>query len=192
MECNMKTHKEIFTEIYDKNIWGGSGGGSTPENTVEYRKLLQSFLMENEIKSVVDYGCGDWAFSRLIDWKGVWYVGVDCVDSVIKVNRKKYGTPYINFHNISYPDPADLLILKDVLQHWSNADIISFLAKQITRFKYILITNSNYQGSDDEDIEAGQSRGLSAKFYPLKQFNPEIIAVIKTTIVSEVSLITNI
>jgi hypothetical protein len=189
----VKTHKEIFTEIYDKNIWGGSGGGSTPENTVEYRKMLQVFLKEKNIKTVVDFGCGDWAFSRLIDWTGVRYVGIDCVQTIIEANRKKYASDNIRFYGLAdLPfGGADLLIIKDVLQHWSNADIISFLNKQIPHFKYILITNSNYQTSDDEDIEPGQSRGLSAKFYPLKQFNPEIIAVIKTTIVSEVSLITN-
>jgi predicted TPR repeat methyltransferase len=188
----VKTHKEIFSEIYAKNIWGGSGGGSTPENTVEYRKLLQKLLKDLGIRSVVDYGCGDWSFSRLIDWSGVWYVGIDVVESVIESNRKKYGKPTINFHYPTYRNRADMMILKDVLQHWGNSDIVTFLANNKDRYKYILIVNSSYQASDDEDIEAGQSRGLSAKFYPLSQFGPEIIAEIKTTIVSEVSLIKNI
>jgi hypothetical protein len=188
----MKTHAEIFTHIYDRNIWGGSGGGSTPENTVEYRALLQRFLKEKNIRSVVDYGCGDWSFSRLMDWSGVWYVGVDCVESVLKANRKKYQKPYINFHDTSYKNPADLMILKDVLQHWDNASIVKFLDYHEERFKYILITNTQSQSVDNEDIETGQTRGLSAKFEPLKKYNPEIIAVIQTTITSEVSLISNL
>lgn len=185
----MRTHKEIFTEIYDKNIWGGSGGGSTPENTVEYRAFLQKFLKDYKIRSVVDYGCGDWSFSHLIDWTGVWYVGVDCVESVVAANRKKYSQKFINFHGPSYPNQADLMILKDVLQHWSNSDIDLFLLLN-RKFKYILITNT--QGEAECDIEAGQCRGLSAKFEPLKKYNPEILAVIQTTITSEVSLITNL
>lgn len=48
------------------------------------------------------------------------------------------------------------------------------------------------QTIDNEDIEPGQTRGLSAKFGPLKKYNPEILAVIQTTITSEVSLITNL
>jgi hypothetical protein len=196
----MKTHKEIFTEIYDKNIWGGSGGGSSPENTVEYRALLQKFLKEKRIRSVVDFGCGDWAFSHLIDWSGVQYMGYDCVASVINENRRRHAAPNISFsvyrNDYVWLPPADLLIIKDVLQHWSNEDIDDFFFVYTyiypTSFKYILITNSGDQETDGQDITTGQTRSLSAKFLPLKKYNPEIIAVIKTTITSEVSLITNV
>lgn len=190
----MRTHKEIFTHIYDANIWGGSGGGSTPENTVQYRALLQKFLKDKDIKSVIDYGCGDWSFSRLIDWSGIDYIGIDCVESVIEENKKLYGGMGKNFYRLDYFPPllADLLILKDILQHWSNDSIDKLLRNHKHQFKYILITNTQSQSFDNEDIETGQTRGLSAKFYPLKKYNPEIIAVIKTTIVSEVSLISNV
>lgn len=188
----MRTHKEIFTEIYDKNVWGGSGGGSSPENTVEYRKLLQKFLKDKNIKSVVDYGCGDWSFSHLIDWTGIKYVGYDLVDSVVDNNNLKYKTDNIRFTPFGpllAMDLGDLMIIKDVLQHLSNDDIISILTHH-RHFKYILITNT--LGTTENDITPGDCRGLSANSYPLKQFNPEVLAVIKTTITSEVSLITNI
>lgn len=190
----MKTHKEIFTEIYDKNIWGGSGGGSTPENTVEYRALLQKFLREKNIKSVVDYGCGDWSFSRLIDWSGIEYLGIDTVESVVQRNEAMYSKENIHFVSYMHPTRADLLIIKDVMQHWSNESIHLFMEDLEYRhdFKYILIANTQSQSFDNEDIETGQTRGLSAKFYPLKKYNPEILAVIKTTIISEVSLISNV
>ncbi len=187
----MRTHKEIFTEIYDKNVWGGSGGGSSPENTVEYRKLLQKFLKDRNIKSVVDYGCGDWSFSHMIDWSGIDYIGFDCVESVIKNNHIQHRKENIKFtanRNIIYG--ADLLILKDILQHWENSAISLFLSNEIPLYKYILITNT--LGTSEHDITPGDCRGLSAKLYPLNQFNTEVLAIIKTTIVSEVSLITNI
>src|SRR5690242_14927069 len=102
----MRTHKEIFTEIYDKNIWGGSGGGSDPENTVEYRRRLQKFLKDYNIKSVVDYGCGDWAFSHLMDWTGIDYKGVDVVESVIRKNNKIWGSENIKFYTYMHPSNA--------------------------------------------------------------------------------------
>lgn len=197
----MRTHKEIFTDIYNKNVWGGSGGGSSPENTVEYRKLLQKFLKDKNIKSVIDFGCGDWSFSHMIDWSGIEYNGLDAVSSVIDSNRIKHTKSNVHFY--VWADHTsiggDLLILKDVLQHWSNDQIIDFLSGVINAekskyteigFKYILITNT--LGTSENDITPGDCRGLSANLYPLKQFNPEILAVIKTTITSEVSLITNI
>jgi hypothetical protein len=187
----VRTHKEIFTEIYDKNVWGGSGGGSSPENTVEYRKLLQKFLKERNIKRVVDYGCGDWSFSHLINWSGIDYIGYDIVESVIQKNEVKHGKENIRFRSsMAGLDFGDLLILKDVMQHWANKDIIEFIPLAKVAFKYILITNTI--GTSENDILPGDCRGLSAKLYPLKEFNPEVLAVIKTTITSEVSLITNI
>lgn len=191
----MRTHKEIFTEIYDKNIWGGSGGGSDPDNTVEYRALLQKFLKDYEIKTVLDYGCGDWAFSKLINWDGVRYVGVDVVDSVITRNSKRYKKDNIIFRttdNWPHVDLYDLIIVKDVLQHWSNSQIDLFLGDIIRwgNFKYILITNTASQEFDNQDIEAGDTRGLCARFEPLKKYNPEVLATIQTTILSEVLLIT--
>jgi SAM-dependent methyltransferase len=188
----MRTHKEIFTHIYDKNIWGGSGGGSDPENTVEYRALLQKFLKERNIQSVVDYGCGDWAFSRLIDWTGIDYRGIDIVESVIRRNDKKYSKSNIRFFTYMHPCHADLLIVKDVLQHWSNDSIRDFFDDIEYRhdFKYILITNTASQEYDNQDIEAGDCRGLCARFEPLSKYNPEVLATIQTTILSEVLLIT--
>lgn len=187
----MRTHKEIFTEIYDKNIWGGSGGGSSPENTVEYRALLQKFLKVYDIKTVVDYGCGDWAFSHLIDWTGVDYLGIDTVESVIERNRFLYKGDNLYFDDYVYPEmESDLLILKDVLQHWSNESIDEFFEEYNGNFKYILITNTSDQKYDNQDIKIGDTRGLSANFEPLKKYNPKILATIKTTETKEVSLIT--
>lgn len=186
----MRTHKEIFTEIYDKNVWGGSGGGSSPENTVEYRKLLQKFLKDKNIKTVFDFGCGDWSFSHLINWSGVNYLGYDVVESVVEKNIKKHSSENVRFTNNHTLPAYNLMILKDVLQHWSNNDIIDLLTIATNQFKYILITNT--LGTSENDINPGDCRGLSANAYPLKQFNPEVLEVIKTTITSEVSLITNI
>lgn len=192
----MRTHKEIFTEIYDKNIWGGSGGGSTPENTVQYRDLLQRFLKEFNIKSVIDWGCGDWGFSHLIDWTGIHYTGIDVVQSVIDANREKYRKlTGVQFYccdgSTTCGMKADLLIVKDVLQHWSNEQINHFLSDATvwSDFKYILITNTASQKYDNEDIVPGDTRGLCARFEPLKKYNPMVLAEIQSTILSEVLLI---
>lgn len=189
----MRTHKEIFTEIYDKNIWGGSGGGSDPGNTVEYRALLQKFLKDYNIKTVVDFGCGDWAFSKLIDWTGIEYIGIDCVQSVVESNRNKYPHRFVHGYTMTGYLGVDLLIMKDVLQHWSVDEINAHMSRVIAsnNFKYILITNTASQEYDNQDIEAGQTRGLCARFQPLKKYNPTVIAEIQTTILSEVLLITN-
>ena len=166
-------HECIFTHIYQKAIWGkntdgkgSSGGGSLERATVQYRDFLQHFLKEKKIKTVVDAGCGDWQFSRLVDWSGIEYIGYDIVGSVIENNIKKYGSSALifihgNFLSIDLPS-ADLLLCKHVLQHLTNADIISFLP-QLKKYKYCLITNQvnprTLSGSN-KDIRAGGGRKL--------------------------------
>lgn len=116
-----------------------------PENTVLYRNFLQGFLKENNIKSVLDFGCGDWQFSRFIDWSGISYIGVDVVLSIIEANRKQYGRDTIRFELIdsTWTDmpSADLILVKDVLQHWPNLAIEAFKPK-LRSYNCSLITNT--------------------------------------------------
>jgi len=105
--------KKVFKKIYSKGGWDekGSGPGSTKEYTKGYRRFLQNFLKSKKIKSVIDLGCGDWQFSKLINWEGIHYLGIDLVPSIIKSNKKKYGKKNIhfkkgNFLEVNYPQPT--------------------------------------------------------------------------------------
>jgi SAM-dependent methyltransferase len=166
------SHAEVFDHIYTNNLWKfGSGSGSTEANTRHYRWFLDSFLKTNHIKSVVDLGCGDWQFSQLMNWTGVDYLGVD-VSSVVLANTKTFARPGIEFRELDAVTdelpPADLLIAKDVLQHWSNAEIISFLPKLKT-YRMSLITNGFHpQGMTqlNHDIPPGNWRPVDLLIPP--------------------------
>lgn len=188
-------HEETFTYIYDNKVWGeGSGGGSNPENNTEYIQFLQEFLKEKGIKSVIDFGCGDWQFSQFIDWSGIDYYGIDCVESVIIDNISKFKKDGVNFFNMSeiVGYKADLLILKDVLQHWTNESIIKFLNNVLSKFTYILITNSkgseNYQHPEVKSII---TRPISADSYPLNGYPITILKLLdqNPNDIKEISLI---
>lgn len=161
-------HEQVFTHIYNHAVWGRndegvgfSGGGSLIINTRQYITRLTQFMKEHAITSVVDAGCGDWEFSRYIDWTGIDYIGYDVVNHIIQKNQQRFGAPNIQFVHANFvtedlPE-ADLLLCKHVLQHLPNRDIITFL-KQIKKFKYCLITNEVYPQtltSDNPDIEIG-------------------------------------
>lgn len=158
--------KAVFTRIHALNIWRcGSGEGSLPEHTKSYRRFLERFIRDRQIRSVVDYGCGDWQFSRLINWDGVRYLGLDIVDSLIEHHLQTYRKDNITFEvlartPVEFPD-AELIILKDVLQHWSHQSIRLFLLK-IIRYKFALITNcvNPYGPTDNRDILDGDFRPL--------------------------------
>ena len=114
----MPSHAEIFDSVYRNDLWrGGSGSGSREEVTRGYRNFLQNFMREHHIASVVDLGCGDWQFSRHMDWTGIDYTGVD-VSSVVLKDTKMFsrdGVRFLNANGVTDPLPAaDLLIAKDV------------------------------------------------------------------------------
>jgi len=169
---SVSDHKKVFNLIYERNAWGvGSGVGSTPANTESYRGFLSNFLMSNRIKSVVDLGCGDWQFTKLIDWGDINYIGIDVSDVVLN-NTKCYASDQISFLEMDaltgdLPS-ADLLLVKDVVQHWSNADILSFFPK-LNRYKRALITNGLHpSGSSrtNSDISTGEWRPVDLKMSP--------------------------
>ena len=159
---------------WGKEYKGTSGSGSSLKNAKPYVDFLQKFIKEHKIQSVVDAGCGDWQFSRHIDWSGIEYVGFDIVPKVIRANQKKYRTPNIHFFKADFTtmnfSPADLLVCKDVLQHLPNREILLFL-KQLPKFKYCLITNDVHPvslSSDNLDIRPGYYRTLDLTEAPFK------------------------
>lgn len=54
-----------------------SGPGSSVKNTTEARNLITTSIQKLQIKSILDLGCGDWNWFKLIDLTGVSYEGWD-------------------------------------------------------------------------------------------------------------------
>jgi len=159
----------VFQKIYAKNRWVfGSGEGSKPEIAQPYMEFLQNFLREKNIQSVVDVGCGDWQFSQLIEWGNVKYLGLDVVPEVIEENQRQFGSEDISFQVFDATrealPPADLLLIKDVLQHWPNAAIQNFLPN-LKKYRYALITNDADERTN-VDISFGEHRAVDITLPP--------------------------
>lgn len=164
-----KSSRDIFEQIYDTNHWqGGSGVGSTVAATQAYREILARLILEFDIRSVVDVGCGDWHWAGLMDWRKVSYIGVDVVPSLIERNVRLHGSQRVQFRCIDatrQPLPAgELVVAKDVLQHWPNRDIQRFLRLTLRRCRYALLTNDvasvKWPGNINQDIAMGAWRTL--------------------------------
>jgi hypothetical protein len=60
---------QVFTKVYENNIWGNDNnveynGSSGPGSDIDYNKdnyvpFLKNFITDNNIKNIVDLGCGD-------------------------------------------------------------------------------------------------------------------------------------
>jgi SAM-dependent methyltransferase len=143
------TMTSAFSRVYAQDIWeGGSGRGSTAENTVAYRAFLEQFLRDQDVKSVVDLGCGDWQFSQHVDWQGADYHGVDTVPAVVQENKRRFGHrarfSHLDISQEALPS-ADLVLIKDVLQHWPTRTIRDFLPRLKT-YRWAIITNCGLSG----------------------------------------------
>ena len=136
----------------------------------------------NNIRSVVDAGCGDWEFSQAIDWTGIEYNGFDIVEDVIKANIAKHSAPNVSFavaNIVKDPLPkADLLIVKHVLQHIPNAEVHQFLP-QLRKYKHVLLVNSvdpkTLSGSN-KDTTVGGYRHLELTRPPFNLRGNKVLA----------------
>lgn len=155
-----------FRDIYTHHKWLGeskSGPGSDFDRTIEYRELLAHFLESHQIESITDLGCGEWSFSQYMDFSGINYMGIDTVASVIAGNQARCGSSQFTFRCIDAVNEAipqaDLLIVKEVLQHLPLDDVHRILAKSRS-YRYTIFVN---------DI-AHTTRPKLANFWQSKEF----------------------
>lgn len=151
--ANSDDLKSTFELIYSQSIWGGgSGAGSDLRNTVIYVAYLQHLIDRLSIRTIVDLGCGDWRYSKFLDFSGRNYTGVDIVASVIADNKRDYARDGVTFELADATQyeipPCDLLLCKDVLQHISNKNAQAILARSKAA-RVALITNDYHPSNDD-------------------------------------------
>lgn len=194
-QTKTKTHTEVFSKIYSNRIWAPkettplSGAGSSLSYNQKYMNFLQTFIDEpsHQIQTIADLGCGDWTFSQELDFGNKQYLGMDCVSSVIETNQQKFARNNIEFQRGDFSkistlqtiQDRDLVILKDVLQHWDDTDVIrvlDFLTAQ-DNIKYILLVHGKRK-QDDFDKKRSVNNyyhysNLNFKSPPLDKYNIE-------------------
>ena len=150
------TPAQVFSDIYKNNLWGGktgefcSGEGSSLKTNEAYCTYVKDFIAHHQIKRVLDIGCGDFQVSCNIAEPHFEYVGIDVVEPLIERNQRTFGNQHITFKCLDVtvdelPD-ADLVLIREVLQHLSNQQISAILEK-IKNVPYAIITE--YQPAHD-------------------------------------------
>lgn len=168
----MKSNKEVFNNIYEKGLWGKvdfSGEGSIIENSLPWIDLVNTLIIEKQIKTVLDLGCGDGVLANSYNLSGVEYIGVDVSNRIIEKNNNSNNKTFVSadIENYKYPN-VDLIIIKDVLQHLPNNAVIKILSKIETSCKYALICN-DMSDLVNLDISAGEHRFLNLNIYPFNK-----------------------
>lgn len=166
--------KAVMTQIYEQHLWGGhnhdfySGEGSHLQTIVEpYVTSVSEFLQKhkNEL-TVCDLGCGDFNIGRQLLPYTSYYYGIDIVDQLIERNKKQFDFENLVFFCLDISKDqlpkADVVIIRQVLQHLSNAEILRILNK-FHSFKYLILTEHLPQGKFVPNIDIIANLGNRVK-----------------------------
>lgn len=165
--------KAAMEQVYELNLWGNndsefySGEGShLPGLVLPYVDAIKSFLTSFDVPvSLCDLGCGDFNVGKELVKYTEKYVAVDIVPKLIEYNKQKFQEENLEFHcmDIARDDlpAADCVILRQVLQHLSNAEIQN-ITRKLTQFKYVILTEHlpNRDFIPNKDIISGQGTRL--------------------------------
>ena len=143
------TLQEVFSDIYSHNRWGGkkgefySGDGSDDASNAPYVANVLRFIADHDVRSIVDIGCGDFQVGSKLVSPNLHYTGIDIVSPLIERNKLCFQSQNVVFMCANAVQdalpPADLCLIRQVLQHLSNAQISAILAKLMV-YKYVLIS----------------------------------------------------
>jgi SAM-dependent methyltransferase len=176
--------EETFETVYAKQLWGGegshqfySGGGSDIEYAGRYCEFVRQFIRDREIKSVVDVGCGDFRVGRNLLVPGTSYTGIDVAQTLIDRNTREFSREEVKFVAINaieqVPPSANLCLIRQVLQHLSNAQILDIL-RNCRSFRYLLVSDHlfpNHPGPFNVDKPHGpdtRESGIRLDLPPFK------------------------
>jgi hypothetical protein len=167
-------HEEVFTRIYAGREWGDSpsvsGPGSGIARTAGVRGLLPPLLRELEVDVLLDAGCGDFHWLRLVELPVREYVGIDVVPALIAELSARYAGPGRRFVNAdvtrSRLPRADLVLCREVLMHFPDDDVVAAVSNlKRTGARWLLATT--FAGRTvNEPIELGMWRPLNLEAPP--------------------------
>ena len=164
----------MMEQIYEEHLWGGnefdfySGIGSHNPKTINpYLEAVIGFLKsQNSQITVCDLGCGDFNVGKHLTPYTKKYIAVDIVERLIERNRKGFKEDNLEFQCLDIAKDklpaADCVILRQVLQHLSNAEIQSIVNK-LPNYKYIILTEHLPIGDFKPNKDKIASQGIRLK-----------------------------
>ena len=167
--------KDVMHQIYEKHLWGGkeqdfySGDGSHNLTIVEpYVDMVASFLKSANTPLVVcDLGCGDFNVGKQLTAFTKAYIGIDIVENLIERNSAKFTQENVSFLCLDICKDelpkADCVLIRQVLQHLSNKEILQIVSKLKT-YKYVIITEHLPSGNFQPNLDMVTSMGNRLKY----------------------------
>ena len=132
---------------------GGDSGPGSYSHLAQFKALvLNRFVQENDIASVIEFGCGDGNQLALAAYPA--YVGYDVSQAALTACRQRFGKdPAKQFFSVTEYDgrSADLALSLDVVFHLTEDSVFEDYMRRLfgAATRYVIVYSSN----QDEPIE---------------------------------------
>ncbi|MDB5476646.1 MAG: hypothetical protein JWP49_2157 [Phenylobacterium sp.] len=150
-----------FTQAFEQNVWQDgesvSGAGSTLNYTSELRTTLPAMIRALGCQSVLDAPCGDFNWMKAVDLSGLAYTGADIVAPMIEGLQRdwpQHGFVCLDITKDPMPK-ADFVLIRDVLFHLSNPDVVRVLENFVNSGSAWLATSHSFHVTEMADVESG-------------------------------------
>lgn len=133
----------------ERYVNGGNSGNGSYGMLANYKKdFINNFILKNNIKSLLEYGCGDCNQLNLIECDNI--IGVDVSKEAIELCNKKI--PNHKFFTINKNESLsevkiDLVLSLDVLYHLIEDDVYENYITNLVSLNsdYIIIYSCNFE-----------------------------------------------
>lgn len=137
---------------------GNSGAGSYNRLAEFKAEIINSFVKENNLKNIIEFGCGDGNQLSLAEYPS--YIGFDVSSTAIKICKEKFkndnSKSFFIYDSLAYCDnsgifKADLTLSLDVIFHLVEDEIFDAYMTHLfnSSKKFVIIYSSNYQKEQD-------------------------------------------
>ncbi|PCE65753.1 class I SAM-dependent methyltransferase [Sediminicola luteus] len=166
--------RKAMAQIYEKNLWGGaadtfySGEGShDPALVFPYVKAVQEFLhrLPRPVR-LCDLGCGDFNIGKQLLPFVQEYIALDIVPELIQRNQKTFKADNLSFLALDAAQDelpqADVVLVRQVLQHLCNNEIQQILSK-LSQYRYVILTEHLPRGEFEPNLDIISGQGIRLK-----------------------------
>jgi len=143
---------EAFDAVYRRGMWKQgrslSGLGSEGSAAEMYAAIVRDYAATHNLRSVLDAGCGDFSVGALLAGGFESYTAIDVSPHIIEIDKRRYSGAawrHVEFAAVdlttSQFPPADLVLIRQVLQHLTNSQIERILRNlEASTWRRALIT----------------------------------------------------
>jgi len=170
----LRGRRRKFNDIFRDRFWGNgesvSGPGSSLAETAVVREGLGAIVREHGVRTLLDAPCGDFFWLGRTDLELDFYVGVDIVPELVRLNRERHARPGRDFLEadivVDRLPAADLVLCRDCLVHLSQRDALRALGNFCRSGSRLLLTTTFPGVAANRDIPTGGWRPINLEKSP--------------------------